>query len=74
MVTKVDRLAEDGEESINPDNFYTDPRVVDCCNQLRSLGVNYILPIINYTHQQPQNYKINYVALHALDEALRLAR
>jgi len=74
VVTKVDRLSEKGEESINADNFYTDPRVVDCCNQLRSLGINYILPIINYTHQAPQNSKINYVALHALDEAIRLAR
>jgi len=74
VVTKVDRLFAEDERPINQDNFYTDARVVNCCNKLKSLGVQYIVPMINYKPERQSNHKIDYVALHILVKALQRAR
>ena len=73
MVTKVDTLRGPDEGKIDGNNFYTDTRVIDCCNKLRKIGVNTVIPIMNYCGNRDRHYKIDYVALEILQKAIELA-
>ncbi len=76
-MTKVDvspQIRNKKENAIDKNNFYTDPRVIDCCRKLRALGVNTVIPIMNYVGNTNLNDKIDYVALTILQKAIDLAQ